>query len=56
MIGEAVVLAVGGGPFDHRPLDRHRAEHGEQRSQRARGLEAAVGEEPVIADRDAQAA
>ena len=54
MVGEAVVLAVGGGPFDHRPLDGHRAEHGEQRSHRARGLEAAVGEQPVIADGDAE--
>ena len=41
-------------PFDHRPLDRHRAEHRQHRPQRARGLEAAVGEQPVIADRDAQ--
>ena len=49
-----MVLAVGGDPFDHRPLDRHRAEHGEQRPHRARGLEAAVGEQPVVADGDAQ--
>jgi hypothetical protein len=55
-VGEAVVLAVGGGPFDQRTLDRHRAQHGQQRPQHARGLEAAVSEQPVIADGDAQPA
>ena len=54
LVGEAVVLAMRGDPFDHRPLDGHRAEHGQQRSHRAAGLEAAVGEQPVIADGDAQ--
>ena len=49
-----MVLAVGGDPLDHRPLDRHRAEHGQQRPHRARGLEAAVGEQPVEADGDAE--
>ena len=29
MVGEAVVLAVGGDPFDHGPFDRRRAEHGQ---------------------------
>jgi hypothetical protein len=56
VIGEAVVLAMGRDPFDHRSLDRRRAEDGEQRSQRAGGLEAAMGEEPVITHRDAEPA
>jgi len=43
-----VVLAVRSDPLDHGPLDRHRAEYGQQRSQRPRRLEAAVGEQPVI--------
>jgi hypothetical protein len=43
-----------GNPVDHRALDRHGAEHGEQGAQGASGLEAAVGEEPVKAHRDAE--
>ena len=31
LIGELVVLAVVGDPLDHRPLDRRRAERGQQR-------------------------
>ena len=31
LVGEAVVLAMGGDPLDHRALDRHRAQHGQQR-------------------------
>ena len=53
LVGEGVVLAVVGDPGDHRPLDRRRAEdrqHGAC-SQRL-GLEGAVGEEAVEADRD----
>ena len=54
MVREAMVLAVGGDPLDHWPFDGHRAEHGQHRSHRARRLEAAVREQPVIADGDAQ--
>jgi hypothetical protein len=51
-VAEAVVLAVGGDPLDNGSLDGGRSEHGEQRAQRASGLEAAVGEQPVVADGD----
>ena len=54
MVGEAVVLAVRGDPVDQGALHRHRAQHGQQRSHRACGLEAAVGEQPVEAHRDAE--
>ena len=54
LVRETVVLAVGGDPVVQPALDRHRAEHGQQHSHRARGLEAAVGEQPVEADGDAQ--
>ena len=54
LVGEAVVLAVGGHPFGQWPLDGHRAKHREQRPHRARGLEAAVSKQSVIADGDAQ--
>ena len=54
-IGEVVVLAVVRDPPDHRPLDRHRAEHGEAVADRPVGLVGAVGEETVEADRDAEA-
>ena len=30
VVGEAVVLAMGGDPLEHRPLDRHRPEHRQQ--------------------------
>ena len=53
-IGEGVVLAVVRDPRDHRPLDRGGAERREHEAQRARGLEGAVCEEAVEADRDAE--
>jgi hypothetical protein len=52
LVGEGVVLAVVGDPGDHRPLDRRRAEDPEQAVQPVVGLEAAVGEVAVEADRD----
>ncbi len=55
LVGERVVLAVVGHPPDHRTLDRHRAEHGDDRPERRRGLERAVREHAVVAERDAQA-
>ena len=55
LVGERVVLAVIGHPRDHRALDRHRAERGEDRSQRPAGGEAAVRQMAVEADRHAQA-
>src|SRR6185436_15279963 len=45
-----VVLAVIGDPRDHRPLDRGRAEDREDGAQHGPRLEAAVGEQPVVAD------
>ena len=51
-VGVGVVLAVVGDPGDHRSLDRHRAEHREDVLDRLRGLEGAVGEKAVEADRD----
>ena len=53
LVGERVVLAVVGHPVDHRPLQRHRAQHGERVAQRVVGLEGAVGEQAVEAHRDA---
>src|SRR5207237_6216637 len=52
LVGERVVLAVVGDPGDHRPLDRRRSQGREYPPQRSAGLEAAVGEESVEADRD----
>ena len=54
LVGETMVLAMGRDPLDHRPLDRHRAEHREHGAHRAARLEAAMGEQPVVADGDAQ--
>ena len=55
LVGEAVVHPVGGDPLDHRPLDRGRAEDREDGADRLAGLEAPVGEQAVVADRDAEA-
>ena len=49
-----MVLAVDGHPLEQRPLDRHRAQHRQQRAHHTGRLEAAVGEQPVIADGDPQ--
>ncbi len=54
-IGEGVVLAVVGDPGDDRPLDRRRAEYGEDPAYGWGGLEGAVREEAVKADGDAEA-
>jgi hypothetical protein len=51
-----VVAAVVRDPADNRSLDRHRAKGGEQVLDRLVGLEGAVGEQPVVADRDAHRA
>ena len=53
-VGEGVVLAVIGDPRDHRTLDRGGAEDREHGAQDGARLEAAVREEAVEADRDAQ--
>jgi hypothetical protein len=53
-VGEGVVLAVVGDPGDDPSLDGHRAQNGDDRPERARRLEGAVGEQPVVAQRDAQ--
>jgi hypothetical protein len=49
-----VVLAVVGDPGDHRALDRHRPEHGDDRAKRPRRFERAVGEHAVVAERHAK--
>jgi hypothetical protein len=54
-IGQRVVLAVVGHPLDHRSLDRSRAERGEQCPKRAAGLEAAVAQQSMEADRHPEA-
>ena len=51
-VGVGVVLAVVGDPGDDRALHRHRAEHREGVFERLRGLEGAMGEQAVEADRD----
>ena len=56
LVGVGVVLAVVGDPVDDAALDGHRAEDGERVLDRLGGLERAVGEHPVEADRDAEAA
>ena len=48
------MLAVRGDPVDDRPLGRHRAER-PATPPGAAGLEAAMGQQPVIADGDAEA-
>jgi hypothetical protein len=54
LVGELVVLAMVGDPLDQRTLDGGRAERREREPQRAAGLEAAVGEQTVKADGDAE--
>ena len=54
LVGEAVVLTMRGDPLDHRPLDRGRAERAQHDPHRRARLEAAVGEQAVIADRHAE--
>jgi hypothetical protein len=46
--------AVVGDPGDDGSLDGHRAEHGDDRAEGARGLKGAVGEHPVVAERHAE--
>ena len=55
LVGERVMLAVVGHPLGHGSLDRHRAENCERCAYRFRGLEAAVGEQPVEANRRSEA-
>jgi hypothetical protein len=55
LVGERVVLAVIGDPRDDGPLDRRGSEDGEHGPHDRPRLEAAVREQPVEADRDAQA-
>ena len=54
LVGVHVVLAVVGDPADDRPLDRHRAERGEDRAHGLARLERAVREQAMKADRDPQ--
>src|SRR5206468_7917680 len=49
-----MMLAVLGHPADHRPLEREAAENGPEDAERPRGLEAAMREEPVEPDGDAE--
>jgi hypothetical protein len=53
VVRERVVLAVIGHPVEHGTLHRHRAEHGERVAHRRDRVEGAMGEEAVVADRDA---
>ena len=55
LVGEGVVLAVVGDPGDDRALDRRRPEDRQEAMQPAIGLESAVGEVAVEADRDPEA-
>ncbi len=55
LVGVGVVLAVVGDPGDHRALDRHRPERGEQVLDRLVGLERPVREQAVVADGHAEA-
>jgi hypothetical protein len=50
LVGEGVVAAVVGDPLDHRTLKREAARDRERDTQRAGGLERAVGEVPVESD------
>jgi hypothetical protein len=54
IVGEGVVLSVVGDPVDHRALHRHRAERRQRVLDRPRRVEGAMGEHPVVADRDAE--
>jgi hypothetical protein len=53
-VGERVVLAVVGHPRDGGALDRRRAQGGEHSPRHPPGLEAAVREQAMEADRDAE--
>src|SRR5436190_2160805 len=55
-VGVGVVLAMVGHPVRNGALDRGRAENGEDASDQWVSLEAAVGEQPVVAGRDAEPA
>jgi hypothetical protein len=48
------MLAVVGHPRDHWAFDRGRAEDRQRRANRTRGLERAMGEQPMKADRHAE--
>jgi hypothetical protein len=54
VVGVRVVLAVVCDPVQQRPLDGHRAEHGERVLDRLGRLEGAVREHPVEADGHAE--
>ena len=56
LVGHGVVLAVVGDPLGERALHRHAAEDGEGRLERRPGLEAAVREVAVEADRRSERA
>jgi hypothetical protein len=55
LVGEGVMLAMVGDPVDDRALHGHRAEDRDRRPEPRLGLERAVREHPVEADRDAKA-
>ncbi len=52
LIGERVVLAMVGDPDDHRALNGHRAHHRQHRADGLGRLQRAMGERPVVAERD----
>ena len=54
LVGELVVLAVIGDPLGNRALHRHRAGRGQDDLHGTRRLEGRVGEEAVVAHRDAE--
>ena len=53
LVGVGVVLAVVGDPVEDRALDGQRAHHRERALEPRVGLERAMGQQPVEADRDA---
>jgi hypothetical protein len=55
LVGVLVMATVHGDPPQERPLDRHRAEDGEDELHRDVRLERAVNEQPMVTDRDSQA-
>jgi hypothetical protein len=55
LVGVRVVLAVVGDPVEHAALERHRADDREAVLDRLVGLERAMRQQPVIADRDPEA-
>ena len=54
LVGVGVVLAMVGHPVHDRTLNGERPEDREQIAQGAVGLEGAMGQQAVVADRDAQ--